>query len=222
MRRAGLLLAAAVAPMAAPREDEALARFRARQQEIASRPFYAVATMRVRRGRHERELRVRFHYRSRSRALVKVEGPPREHGNVILLDGDRVHALFAKASLTLTAQGLGSMPGRLFGTDFAAEDLFTIGCDFGAFGVVATGPAGQGLTRVDLVPVPSAPLPRWDAVSLWLRVTDGTLARAEYRSVRRRLWRLFDCTAPPDSKLPTGSWRARSPSTARHRRARRR
>jgi hypothetical protein len=161
-----------------------------------------VASIRVRRGRFDRELLTRFHFRGRGLALARVEGPPREHGNTLLFEAGRSHAFFPKSDTVLTIAGSGGSGVRLFGTDFTAEDWIALGCDLEKLEVLTARDAGSGLTAYSLAPRDPASDSPWDSFEVWISA-DGTLVKSEFRSARRRLWRIADFEVAPGDAFPS-------------------
>ena len=197
---------------AAPPEDPAAAALLAEVRDrMLDRPFHAVGVLTVRRAKFERELVLRLFVRDATTSVARIEGPPREDGTAALRRDGRVFLWLPKADLLLDLPPtMGT--DRLFGSDFAMDDLLALG---------GGGPGFAASFGADL-DVEGAPcrrvllLPRRSASALWGRIdvilTKDAPAprRMEFRNARGDLVRTVDMAgATAASPLPL-LWRAQT------------
>jgi len=198
-----------VAPVASPAAVEALAALRKR---VYGRPFYAVASLTIRRPTGDRELLVRLHYRGPDRVLVRLAGSAREEGLTALRVSDGVHLWFPRAKLRLKLPStLGAE--RLAGSDFAFTDLLALGADPDRWVPVEmvvdeSGPEPRQLIRLHPAD-PSVTLYR--ETRLWLATADGLPLRMETVSLRGDVVRSVEMRRGPRAEYPLPThWVART------------
>jgi len=114
------------APAGDSAEAEAATLLTRLRERLAARSFAAAATLRVERpGRAPRELLLRIYHAAPDDWLLVADGPVREKGLRVLLADGALHLWFPRAELLLALPpALGG--GRLFGSDFALDELLVL------------------------------------------------------------------------------------------------
>jgi len=198
-------------PTAPPLDDpDAVALLRDVHARILDRPFYAVGRLTTHRGGVDRELLLRLYYKRRGVSIARVEGPPREDGTMVLRRDGRVVVFLPKADLVLDLPP--SLGGdRLFGSDFAADDLLALGggverfaATFGADETID----GVPCRRINLRPrTPASSLHA--LVSLWIARGGGTPVRIAYVGDDGRVSRVVEMKNGSENAPPV-AWKART------------
>jgi hypothetical protein len=216
------------APTQPPDEDS-----RARElleglrERLFTRPFYAVASLHVRRPGIERHVLLRLHHRSPGHAFLRADRPPRdrtagasspsdpplrEQGMAALRVDGRVRVWFPAAEVQVDLPP--SLGGdRLLGSDITYDDLLALGG--GARGFVATYVAeedrvGERCHHLRLVPsTPAVSL--LDRIELWIAVADGLPLAQESHTRRAGLVRSLEMRRGASTQLPLPiHWTART------------
>jgi hypothetical protein len=200
------------APAAPPPADDpaAVALLGDLHRRILDRPFYAVGVLHTHRGGVDRELILRLYYRSRGVSLARIEGSPREDGTMVLRRDGRVVMFLPRADLVLDLPpSLGA--DRLFGSDFAVDDLLALGGGADAFAATLAADedlGGVACRRVELRPRTPSSSP-YGRVSIWVARDARTPTRMEFASDRGAVLRSVDLRGGDAGTLPV-NWTART------------
>ncbi len=218
-RRIALVLVALFGALPSPSSapDDALTRLR---DGLFAQPFYLVGRLVVQRGETERVLTLRIHYRGPGHVLAKIEGGRAHEANVVLLRDEHMHVYLPAVDLVLELPAAGS--SRLFGSDFALDDLLLLGGSRTLPVVVEETMELVGdahCRRVLLMPAdettppdgatPADEATPTDEVRLWTRVVDDRLVRLEHMDAHGRRARVLTFGEDAVGPLPR-SWTARS------------
>jgi hypothetical protein len=190
-----------------PQAAALLAEVRAR---LVERPFYAVGILTTRRGDAVRVRTLRLHFRGPGVSLASIEGDPRDDGTIALRRDGRVTVLLPRSDVVLDLPP--SMGGdRLFGSDFAVDDLLALGggpdlfaATFGADGEID----GVVCRRVELRPRTSAST-AVGRVDVWIARDSRTPMRLEQFSCRGAPLRRVEMRGAGRDGPPT-NWTAES------------
>jgi hypothetical protein len=194
-----------------PRDDpDAVALLADVRRHTLDRPFYAVGILHTHRDGVVRELTLRLYYLRRGVSLARVEGPPREDGTMVLRRDGRVVVYMPRADLVLDLPP-SSAADRLFGSDFAVDDLLALGgstehfaATFGADGDVG----GVACRRVELRPrTPASSM--YGLVVLWIARDAKTPLRMEFADDRGALLRTVDMRGGGEHSPPV-RWTAQT------------
>jgi len=214
LKRALLILASLIAvssdfPLAAASKP-APALFGESYARTFQQPFYAGAALSIYRTGESRRLLLGIHYRDRNRAFIRVTGPAREMGTVLLRRDGRVYLFFPRADLLLNLPPLmDSFP--LFGSDFSTDDLLALADFPSRFRIDGDGEenlSGIPAHRYRLTPKTAA-LPPYAAVRLWVARDGRAPLRQEFLSSDGTLLR--EVAMESDGRLPfPARWKART------------
>lgn len=205
-------VARAPRPVAPPPRDDpdAVALLADIRRRTLDRPFYAVGILHTHRDGVVRELTIRLYYRRRGVSLARIEGPPREDGTMVLRRDGRVVVYLPRADLALDLPP-SSAGDRLFGSDFAVDDLLALGgapetfaATFGADDDVG----GLPCRRVELRPrTPASSM--YGRVTLWIARDAKTPLRMEFADDRGATLRTVDMRGGGEGMLPV-RWTAQT------------
>jgi hypothetical protein len=191
-------------------EPRAASLFGDKFDQLFRKPFYAGASLSIRRAAWSRTLSLAFLYRDRARSMIRVSGSQREMGTTVLRHGGRVYLYFPRAELLLSApSALGAFP--LFGSDFSSDDLLAF-ADLGSrFAVKSDGEetfSGTPALRYRLAPLGAAASAQGE-IKLWVERDRRLPLREEFISATGQVVR--EITMESDGRLPFPSrWRART------------
>lgn len=180
------------------------------RRKTLDRPFYAVGVLHTHRGGAVRELIVRLYYRRRGVSVARVEGPPREHGTTVLRRDGRVSVYLPRADLVLDLPP-SAASDRLFGSDFAVDDLLALGGSsehFAATFGLDADVNGVACRRVELRPRTPASS-TYGRVVVWIARDERTPLRMEFADPRGRTLRTVDMRGGSESTLPA-RWTAQT------------
>lgn len=176
--------------------------------QVFARPFFSSAVLSIHRPAWQKSFPLWFYYGGRGRSLVRLGGPVRGQGLVVLNHGSRTYLYFPGADLRLDLPPMmGSLP--LFGSDFCSEDLFAL-TDLAAKYVVQSD-GEESLSGVETKRYRLVPRARdtslYAAVRLWVSRSRGLPLRQEFISESGRVAR--EIVMEDDGVLPFPSrWHA--------------
>ncbi len=169
--------------------------------KVFTRPFFATATLSVRRPAWQRNQRLWIYYRDPRRAFVRVISSSHESSTIALRKEDHVYLFFPRADLLLSLPlSMGAFP--LFGSDFSADDLLGFGDLSSRFVVRSDGEetlSGVYALRYRLAPrVKTASL--YSEIKLWLARDSRLPLRQELISEQGKVLR--EVVMESDGRFP--------------------
>ena len=184
--------------------------FGASYTKIFQQPFFASASLSIRRADWSRKLSLTFYYRDPTRSMVRVGGSEREMGTIALRRDGRVYFYFPRAELLVgLASGMGAFP--LFGSDFSTDDLLAFGDVAARFAARSEGAetlSGVPALRYRLAPRDAKNSP-YAAILLWVTRDGQTPLRQEFLSPDGKIAR--EILMESDGRLPfPNRWKART------------
>ena len=176
--------------------------------KIFARPFFASAILSIHRPSWQKSFPLWIYFGGRGRSMVRVGGPARGQGLVLLSRDKRVYLYFPGADLRLDLPSMmGSFP--LFGSDFCADDFFAFADLSAKFIVQSDGEeslSGVETKRYRLVPR-ARDTTLYAAARLWVSRSRGLPLRQEFISERGQVAR--EVVMEEDGALPFPSrWHA--------------